>query len=352
MLGFITDSDSIGFTLPETSVTTTNIPVEGDILLANIYSSSMWVLYAISVLVFLMWYHKEDNEHREKIQQWINDNRSLIAGIFTTAITVGIIEGIARIANCSVWSHHSLRNNPSGDDRVNRGVFLAVWLPQGYVLAFGTMLLIGCHIREVYATYRNGDFCMHVILPIHLIAFGLVHALFPAVILILVYAIQMLATLTFVLAYLFATTIFSAIIYKRCEQYCHSTYKKMSLEMKLYITILYFIAMIIPFWIIFLYLSMIAIVFLYTLLIGRGSAINTGPLFAISLLPSLLISSVAWAAKRLALQNTFQSTKKSIEQQPEYEAPARTLYKPLVHVLETNTNEQQSGDKVLKTTRV
>ena len=122
--------------------------------------------------------------------------------------------------------------------------------------------------------------------------------------------------------------------------------------MKLYKTTLYFIALIIPIWIVFLYLSMIAIVFLYSLLIGRGSAINTGPLFAISLLPSLLISSIAWVAKRLALQNTFQSTKKSIEQQPENEAPARALYKPLVHVLETNTNEQQTGDKVLKITRV
>ena len=44
--------------------------------------------------------------------------------------------------------------------------------------------------------------------------------------------------------------------------------------------------------------------FLYLLLIGRGSAINTGPLFAISLFPSLLISSVAWVAKRVALHET------------------------------------------------
>lgn len=319
MLGFIKDSDSIGFTLPETSVTTINIPVEGDVLLANIYSSSMWVLYAISILVFLTWYHKEDNEHKERIQQWINDNRSLVAGIFTTAVTVGIVEGIARIANCSVWSHYSLRNNQSGDDEVNRnrGEFLAVWLPQGYILIFGTIVVFACHIGELYITYiyQNDDLYVHIILPIYFIAFGLVYALFPAIILTLAYPTQMIATFTFVLAYLFAATIFSAILYKWCEQYCQSTYGKMSPKMKLCKTTLCFIVMIIPIWIVFLYLSMIAIIFLYSLLIGRGSAINTGPLFAISLLPSLLISSVAWVAKRVALQNTFQSTKKSIEEQ-------------------------------------
>ena len=153
----------------------------------------------------------------------------------------------------------------------------------------------------MYATHWKDDFCIHVILPIHLIAIGLVYVLFPAIILTLAYPTQMLATFTFVLAYLFATTIFSAILYKWCEQYCQSTYKEMSLEMKLYKTTLYFIALIIPIWIIFFCLQLIAIVFLYSLLIGRGSAINTGPLFAVSLLPSLLISSVAWLAAERAL---------------------------------------------------
>jgi hypothetical protein len=324
VLGFVRGSDSIGFTLPETSVTTTKIPVEGDILLSNIYSSILWLLYAVSVFVFLMWYHKKDNEHRERMQQWIKDNRKIIAGIFTTAVTVGIIEGIARIANCSVWSHYSLKNNPSRDHEVNRGVFLAVWLPQGYVLV-GTITLFACHIGELCVAYiyQNDDLYVHVILHIYFIAFGLVYALFPAIILILAYPTQMIATFTFVLVYLFATTIFSAILYKWCEQYCQSTYRKMSPKMKLCKITFCFIALIIPIWIVFSYLQLIAIIFLYSLLIGRGSAINTGPLFAISLLPSLLISSVAWAAKRVALQNTFQSTKKSIEEQSKEKAGSR-----------------------------
>ena len=127
------DSESIGFTLPGTSVMITKIPIEGDVILANLYSSAMWMLYALSVFLFLTWYHRKDNVHRERIQQWINENRSLAAGIFTTAVTVGIIDGVTRIVNCSVWSHHSLENNPSGDDEVNFGVFLAVWLPHGYL---------------------------------------------------------------------------------------------------------------------------------------------------------------------------------------------------------------------------
>ena len=230
---------------------TTKIPFEGDVILANSYSSTMWVLYAISVVLFLiLWHSKEDNVHRKRMQQWINDNRSLVAGILTTAVIVYIFEGIARIVNCIVWSYNSLRNNTSWDNEVYCGVFLAVWLPQVYVFIFGTMLLIGCHIREVYtyATYRNSDFFIHIILHIYLTVFGLVYVLFPAIILTLAYPTQMLATFIFVLAYLFATTIYSAILYEWCEQYCHFTY---SLEEKLYKTTLWFIALIVPIRIIF-----------------------------------------------------------------------------------------------------
>ena len=105
MLGFERSAESIGYTLPETSVTTIKIPVESDVMLANLYSSILWVLYTISILVFLAWYHK--NEDRKKlIHEWIDNNEGLTVGIFTTMVTVGMFEGTTRLASCIAWTHH------------------------------------------------------------------------------------------------------------------------------------------------------------------------------------------------------------------------------------------------------
>jgi hypothetical protein len=56
-------------------------------------------------------------------------------------------------------------------------------------------------------------------------------------------------------------------------------------------------------WLIVAYLHFLVVFISYSLLIGRGSVINTGPLFLISLLPSALLSGGAWIAKRIALND-------------------------------------------------
>ena len=317
----------IGFTLPETSVTAAIIPMESDVTVANIYSSTLWLLYIGSIAIFLIWYHTIDKKEFW-IHKWIDHNESLTVGIFTTAVTVGMIEGSTRLANCIIWTYYTLQHNVE----LNVGnIIFTIWMPQIFVLICGTLVLIGCHCIEccIAICKRETDFYIHIILPIYLIGFGLVYSLFPAIILILAYPIQVIATLTFVLAYLFATTVFSAILYKWyqqcCEKHCRQYYKqrcessngimkckttceqfsnKDKKPQLCKLTLLCFIVLIIPILLILLYLQLIAMVFLYSLLIGRGSAINTGPLFAISLLPSLLISSVAWVAKRVALHET------------------------------------------------
>ena len=49
------------------------------------------------------------------------------------------------------------------------------------------------------------------------------------------------------------------------------------------------------------------------MLIGRGSVINTGPLFLISLLPSAILSGGAWLAKRVALKGADSDSKQELE---------------------------------------
>ena len=209
-----TTTDFVGFTLPSTSVTATEIPIASDVIMVHLYSSIVWVLYAISIITFLIWYHhKPHSDHKkrqkERIHTWIRQNKSLAAGMVTTAITTITIEGTARVANSSVWS---LSTDSSS------GVFLAIWGSQGYILFLGVWLTVFCHIAECCIRYRDKGTSkiilssIHIILPLYLTAFGLFYVFFPAIILILAYPTQMIAIVTFALAYLFATTIFSAIM--------------------------------------------------------------------------------------------------------------------------------------------
>ena len=285
--------------------------------MVNLYSSIMWILYTTSIIAFLVWYydrkpHNHDNnthkkEQRERIHTWIGQNKSLVAGMVTTAVTTIAIETCARIANCSVWALNT--DNSSG-------VFLAVWMQQSYLTFLGMWLTIFCHIAGCCIKIRDHkkEFLLshiHNILPLYLTAYGLLYSLFPAVILVLAYPTQMIAIATFVLAYLFATTIFSAILINLYSAPNSNKQQPQSRQKQLIKTILFFAMLFIPFWLIILYLHCIAIIFLYSLLVGTGSAINTGPLFIISLLPSALVSGVAWIAQRVALVETKSTDKTS-----------------------------------------
>ena len=124
--------------------------------MANIYSSILWVLYATNIILFLIWYYRKPHSYnkkrkKEQIHMRIRQNKSLVAGMVTTAITTIVIEACARIANCSVWALNT--DNTSG-------VFLAVWMPQGYILFLGTGLTISVTLQSV-ATKVPQNFCYH-----------------------------------------------------------------------------------------------------------------------------------------------------------------------------------------------
>lgn len=247
------------------------------------------------------------------IKKWMENNKGMTAGLFTTAVTVGVIEGCARLASSIIWTKH-IQSSAH-----------AVWVPEVCIM-ISTFLLILCHI--IFGCYKWDKCCkrhttlfstLHILLPLHLIAFGLFYFLFPAIILVLAYPTQMIATLTFVLSYLFATTIFSASLFNICRNYidlriiyCTNLDKQRKQSLKSVILALFvYGGSFTLFCILTLYLHCIAILFLYSLLIGRGSAISTGPLAVISLLPSIVVSGVAWIVKIFTLNET-----KDTEQPP------------------------------------
>ena len=148
----------------------------------------------------------------------------------------------------------------------------------------------------------------------------------------------MITTLKFVLSYLFATTVFSASLFKICRNYkdsrgcCINSRKNIKLSyfsnsvaksnvcLKILSrvksecwTLFVYDGSLILFCILVLYMHCIAILFLYSLLIGKGSTISTGPLAVISLFPSILVSGVAWIVKRFTLDETKDTVQPSQE---------------------------------------
>ena len=103
--------------------------------------------------------------------------------------------------------------------------------------------------------------------------------------------------------YLFATTIFSANLFNIiCRNYRGSSSSW---------TLFVYGGAFTLFWILMLYLLCIAILFLYSLMVGNGSAVSTGPLAVISLLPSILVSGIAWIVKIFTLDKTKDTAQHS-----------------------------------------
>ena len=344
MLNVEENVEFIGFTLPNTSVTSKIIPIGSDVILVNLYSTILCFLYAVSIFLLTILYYYFENV-KKKIDNLINTDKDLTTGIRITSTTALVIEFFARLATCIVWTQNI--DNSSG-------IVLAVWTPQIYLLLmavfqifFVSCYICGkeghCHTQSELRTFSN--FCAT--------AFMLFYLFFPTIILMFAYPTQIIVIFTFVISYLFATSIFSASIVKLYNQFdsnksnqqselqneqqsnqqsncCSRTCERLKEtisriceklsswkeglkrncpeKLKRILKILfYFVLPFMSMWLIILYLHFLVVFASYSLLIGRGSVINTGPLFLISLLPSVLLSGFAWIAKRVALNEEDQN---------------------------------------------
>ena len=102
-----------------------------------------------------------------------------------------------------------------------------------------------------------------------------------------------------------------AVTYNRNSQQNDQTLQIKQQLMSLLKMVLVYL-LFITLWLVVVYLHFLAIFALYSLLIGKASVINTGPLFLISLIPSALLSGGAWIAKKIAL-NDPDSTNEELQ---------------------------------------
>ena len=250
----------------------------------------------MSICLLTIWYHRRSSPAKTVIDSLINRSLDLSKGIRITTTTALVLEVICRIATCSVWTHHI--NNVSV-------ILWAIWMPQIHLFVTGVFQILfisfyitcnnysrerrcNCDAKSEFRTFTN--MCATV--------FGLFYMLFPTIILMFAYPTQIFVIFTFVTAYLFATSIFSASIVK----IYHILTKSTTLKRKH--VLCHFVLVYIILWFIVMYLHMLVIFVSYSLLIGKGSVINTGPLFLISLLPSALLSGGAWIVKKFAFNDS------------------------------------------------
>ena len=281
----------MGYTLPSTHVTTSEIPIS-DTLVGNLYSFIILVWYISTLIVFCVWYNYIGaNDQIDRIHRWMENNESLISGMITTAAIASIFDGFARIINGCIINIHA----------PGLGVFLAVWLPQTFHLLVGPIVMLRCiaHCCERNNGFKHG----YLILSLHCFVIALLQMLIPTIILALAYPTQMLAIVTFVLTYLFATTILATIIIKGFINAFETTQQWQWRECLKCNNVCYAVASFIVIITVILITICIVLIFMYLVLIGRGSAINTGPLYIISLAPSVIVAGVFWIVKKIVLNN-------------------------------------------------
>ena len=275
---------------------------------------------------------------KDRVDQVLRNNTELVTGAVLTAILVIAFEIPLRIFNSFIWSIAI-----EGDD----GVFVTVWLPLMFTYGLVIIPNVYYHIKftikhsNMDATQDQGDndktintkkcvclrcydgvikrftsnITLHVILVTGLFLFLMLYAIFPAFLLLFAYPVQVIATLALVTAFLFAMVIFSAIMIKLYKRVVPKPRIKQRQKTLKFIFLRFF-----PFLMGMLFLQLVALVLLYSLVISRGSVINSEPLFFLSMLPSAAVSGVTWMAKRTLLDekkrplNTTDSDSHTIEQ--------------------------------------
>lgn len=361
--------ESIGYTLPGTHVSSEVIPVGSDVIFINLYTSILCILHTISVCIIIVCYfslnksgnsnesekHSKENDDRSKetnmkkfIDGMIKDNRydDLLLGIRITSNTTLIVEVLIRLIMIIVWTQTS---------RDNLGTFLAVWLPNLQLLVVSICLNVAlntCIIRNdgcKQCCINNTSAELRTFFTLYGTVFILLYFFFPTIILTFAYPTQMIVIFAFVIAYLFATSVFSAGIvklynynkqnketkshqlqcckqsadqqielqniqnkkenaqqYSQEEQQCDSENNKQSIKCCCDINphqllsktsefFYYFFLYFTPLWIVILYIHFLMLYALYMLMIGRATVITTGPKFIISLFTPALLSSIAAA---------------------------------------------------------
>ena len=288
--------------------------------------------YVITLITFYIWYNKQDQDKKRlkqirAIHKWMEKYESFIFGMIVTAVTASFSDVSAKIV-----TYYLMEDLFS---QLAIPVQVVLWMPHVSLFVVGLIIII---LRIPDRCKGNGYSRGYILLSLHFFGFSLFYLLFPAIILVLAYPTQMLATMMFTLTYLFATTTLTTILlqmfqpkYFKLRKIGHENseglFSATNLKPKgkpshaqdnqascctcnctalhLFIAFIYLLLL--------LGILCIGLLALYLLLIGKGSALNTAPHFVISLFPSALVSGVALITNRIVFNGEKKPEKR---QQP------------------------------------
>ena len=288
----------IGYTLPETSLSASEIPYNNVIYMVYLYHIVFLSSYVITLITFYIWYNKKDaDEKRLKqicaIRKLMEKYETFTFGVIITAVIAILFDVFAKgMIFCQTKDLFSGLATP---------VQVVLWMRHLSQLVAGLLIILSCMYNFCKG---NGFYHGHVLVSLHFFVFSLVYLMFSAIILALAYPTQILATVMFTLTYLFATTTLVTILLQMFQPKTFKLRKKgqaqdnqASCSTCNCTTLHVFTAFI--YLLLLLGVLCIGLLALYLLLIGKGSALNTTPHFVISLFPSALVSGVALIMNRI-----------------------------------------------------
>ena len=334
--------ENIGYTLNDTRVLASGVSEGTDAVVCFIYYLFIGILYSFGLLAFYVYHRKDSKKH--KLKQYVKHRKHLIKGIICVASLSIAAEFVTRFVRTIEWTAYARGGNAVS-------IFLLIWLSQ---IIFGVFVItpniithsIGIYLakqdskkrsadndlrlanindREVGSTRPSPDehnpntsdsttsttssddqvseeqtyhsrYTVHIILVVYLFFFYILYSFFPAFILVFAYPTKVVAIVAFIIAF-----IFSLIVLIASSSYFYHRYSNGIIK--------FLVFHILP--VIFIgaaYFYATLFVLLYVLIIGRASVITTGPLAAISLLPSLLLSGLAWIIKKVVFPSQKNSS--------------------------------------------
>ena len=291
-------AESIGYSIPETHVSSEYIPIGSDVIFVNLYTSILCILHSVNVCIIIAWYyHKRDDTLQKWMDSLISDGRynDLLSGIRITSNTTLVVEVIVRAVKIVLWTQNS---------RYAAGTFLGVWLPNLQLLFTSILLNIILNVSIFSLGRGRSNSGLRTFFTLFGTAFILLYLFFPTMILTFVYPTRMIVIFAFVIAYLFATSIFSASVVKlykynkatggayNCPDCCILCQCVRGKKCDSVLHTLKYFLLFILLWVVILYLHFLMLFILYLLLVGRASVISTGPSVIISLFTPALVSSI------------------------------------------------------------
>ena len=298
--GIIQDSantDLVGFSLPEVQVTPTGVRYGSHVPFYILYVVSTIALYLISTTAIFFVVSKTNHKG---VKSFTRKNPEILIGV-TVVVTIFIVlEVVTHLIMSIIWVVHV-------DDPLITFTVISATL-----LFYSPGLFSLFKVSRKFYLYRIGHYnklpCRYgdnpkvntffkcVVWIIAYFAYIIQYAFFPAFILTFAYPIRIITIFVFCLTFMFFSIVYLTTYLKKgvplkvlCDRHSSTN-----------VFLVGFIWFIIAVTLIYFFLFIFAL--LYSLVIGRASVASSAPLALLSLLPSILISILAWILKSTLLE--------------------------------------------------